>query len=130
MRALLRLFREAFAEEPTDTLNGPAVRFAATFFDDTDGEWWWADAKQWAESKPDGPTLVSLARSSPVPTIPPEKAAYAVRSALLAEERGECGGSYEHGGTWCPGYFQRGKTCEKSPGPPKLFLLADSDASQ
>lgn len=128
VRALLRLFREAYGEEPTHTLNGPAVRFVTAFFDGTEGRWAWAPAKAW--EKAGERILVISLRSSPVPAVPMSKAADAVRFAMLAEKRREFGGVYEHGGHWCPGYFEGEKLRAARAASPELFRLAESETRQ
>jgi hypothetical protein len=127
LRALLRLFREAFGEEPTRTRGGPAVRFVTAFFSGTDGEWWWTDVYEWVG---EGQRMITSYPVPSVPAVPPSKAADAIKLALQAETRGEFAGGFENGGDWCSGFFDRGKTEKKLAGPPQLFRLAEPAGGQ
>ena len=105
VRALVRLYRDVFGEEPRRSNDGPVMRFVTAFFGGLEGDWYWLDAERFEPSQAHERTRKHNEKLAPV--LRPAALGDVVRHALEAEREGEPSARWEDGPALLAGYFVR-----------------------
>ncbi len=105
VRALVRLYRDVFGEEPRRSNDGPVMRFVTAFFGGLEGDWYWLDAERFEPSQAHERTRKHNEKLAPVRR--PAALRDVVRHALEAERQGEPSACWEDGPALLAGYFVR-----------------------